>query len=139
MNKEEKENEKKLNKELDENQGKFIRISIEADAALTELHKNVNSQDDAIKVTKVMLASYVLEKHCPQFGDDDIKVVYMKHVSEVDLLRIAYKRAMDSGIIPENLKEILFANAGLAQGMKKSKKSRQSNGSNATVDELEAS
>ncbi len=139
MNKEANEKEIKLNKEPDENQGKFIRISVEADTALTELHKNVNSQDDSIKVTKVMLASYVLEKHCPQFGDDDIKTVYMKHVSEVDLLRMAYKRAMDSGVIPENLKEILFANAGLAQGMKKPKKSRHSNGSNATIDEVEAS
>ncbi len=139
MNKEANEKEIKLNKEPDENQGKFIRISVEADTALTELHKNVNSQDDSIKVTKVMLASYVLEKHCPQFGDDDIKTLYMKHVSEVDLLRMAYKRAMDSGVIPDNLKEILFANAGLAQGVKKPKKTRQSNGSNATVDEVEAS
>ena len=137
--KEVKEKEKNSNKDTDENQGKFIRISIEADAALTELHRNINSNDDAIKVTKVMLASYVLEKHCPHFGDEDIKTVYTKHVSEVDLLRMAYKRAMDSGVMPENLKEILFANAGLAPGLKKQKKPRQSNGSNAAVEELEPS
>jgi hypothetical protein len=137
--KEDKEKETKTNKEENNETGKFIRISIEADEALSSLHRRINGNADAVKVTKVMLASYVLEKHCPGFSDEDAKILYMNNVSEVDLLRVAYKRAIDSGLIPDNLREILFANAGLTHGSKKVKKPRQHNGSIATVDESEAS
>lgn len=120
-------------------QGKFIRISVEADEALSGIHASLNKASDAIKITKVMLASYVLEKYCGTFSDDDAKALYMRNVSEVDLLKLAYKRAMDSGVMPDNLKEILFANAGLTPGPKKPKKARQINGSIATIDESEES
>ena len=137
--KENKEQETKTNKDENNETGKFIRISIEADEALSSLHKSINGNAEAVKITKVMLASYLLEKHCPSFSDEDTKTLYMRNVSEVDLLRVAYKRAMDSGLIPDNLREILFANAGLTPGSKKVKKPRHPNGSNATVDESEAS
>ncbi len=136
---ENKEQEVKTNKDENNEQGKFIRISMEADEALSSLHKRINENADAVRVTKVMLASYVLEKNCPGFSDEDTKILYMNNVSEVDLLRVAYKRAIDSGLIPDNLREILFANAGLTHGSKKVKKSRQPNGSIATIDESEAS
>lgn len=138
--KEEKINQKtKENKEDSNEVGKFIRISGEADEALSKLHDDLNKTGDVVRITKVMVASYVLEKFCTSFSDDDLKALYMKNVSEVDLLRFAYKRAMDSGVMPENLREILFANAGLTPGPKKVKKARQVNGSIATIDELEAS
>ena len=117
--------------------GKLIRISKEADEALSSLLQRANENGAATKVTKRSLASYLLEKFCPSFTADDIKEVYMRTVSEMDLFRIAYKRAMETGVIPDNLREILFANAGLTPGPKKIKKSRQRNGSNATHIETE--
>ena len=137
--KEEKKETKTENKEDNSEVGKFIRISGEADEALSKLHDGLNKTGDVVRVTKVMVASYVLEKFCASFSDDDLKALYMKNVSEVDLLRFAYKRAIDSGVMPDNLREILFANAGLTPGAKKAKKARQVNGSIATVDESEAS
>lgn len=138
--KEEKEKQgTKENKEDNSEVGKFIRISSEADEALSKLHEGLNKTGDVVRITKVMVASYVLEKFCASFSDEDSKALYMKNVSEVDLLRFAYKRAMDSGVMPDNLREILFANAGLTPGSKKVKKTRQLNGSIATIDESEAS
>ncbi len=138
--KEEKEKQgTKENKEDNSEVGKFIRISSEADEALSKLHDGLNKTGDVVRITKVMVASYVLEKFCASFSDEDSKALYMKNVSEVDLLRFAYKRAMDSGVMPDNLREILFANAGLTPGSKKVKKTRQLNGSIATIDESEAS
>lgn len=138
--KEEKEKQgTKENKEDNSEVGKFIRISSEADEALSKLHEGLNKTGDVVRITKVMVASYVLEKFCASFSDEDSKSLYMKNVSEVDLLRFAYKRAMDSGVMPDNLREILFANAGLTPGSKKVKKTRQLNGSIATIDESEAS
>lgn len=137
--KEKREQETKTIKEDNSDSGKFIRISLEADDSLAGLLEGLNKNVEAIKITKVMLASYVLEKYCGLFSDEDTKQLYMRNVSEVDLLRMAYKRATDSGVLPDNLREILYSNAGLTPGAKKVKKARLINGSNATVDELEAS
>ncbi len=137
--KEEKVKNDIVNKEDATEVGKFIRISSEADEALSQLHDDINRSGDFARITKVMVASYVLEKYCPLFSEDDSKSLLMKNVSEVDLLRIAYKRAIDSGVIPDNLREILFSNAGLTPGAKKTKKGRLSNGIIATIEESEAS
>ena len=137
--KEEKVKNDIVNKEDATEVGKFIRISSEADEALSQLHDDINRSGDFARITKVMVASYVLEKYCPLFSEDDSKSLLMKNVSEVDLLRIAYKRAIDSGVIPDNLREILFSNAGLTPGAKKTKKGRPSNGIIATIEESEAS
>ncbi len=116
--------------------GKLIRISTEADEALTGLLKRVNNTEDMLKVTKWSMASYIIEKFCPSFTADDIKAVYMRTVTELDLFRGAYKRAMETGVIPDNLRDLLFANAGLTPGPKKVKKIRHTVGSNATINEL---
>ena len=117
--------------------GKLIRVSKEADDVLTELWQRLNKNEDALKTTKWSLASYLIEKSCPSFGTEDIKSLYMKSVTDMDLIRTAYKRAMETGVVPDNLREILFANVGLTPGAKKSKKPRRDVGSNATVSELE--
>jgi hypothetical protein len=61
----------------------------------------------------------------------------MRTVTEMDLFKSAYKRAMETGVIPDNLRDLLYANVGLTPGPKKNKKVRQSNGSNATIKETE--
>lgn len=139
MKDEKEKNDIVVNKEDAAEVGKFIRIGPEADEALSQLHEEVNRSGDFARITKVMVASYVLEKFCPMFSEDDCKALLMKNVSEVDLLRIAYKRAIDSGVIPDNLREILFSNAGLTPGAKKTKKGRLGNGIIATIEESEAS
>ena len=139
MKEEKEKQEQRIEKEEVAESGKFIRISAEADEALSKLHDDINRTGDLVRITKVMVASYVLEKFCATFSEDDSKALFMRNVSEVDLLKSAYKRAMDSGVMPDNLREILFANAGLTPGAKKTKKSRQANGSIATIEESEAS
>lgn len=117
--------------------GKLIRISKEADDAMTALLRRVNSSDDRIRVTKWNMASYIIEKFCPTFTPDDTKALYMRTVTEMDLFKGAYKRALETGVIPDNLRDLLFANAGLAPSTKKIKSPRQRDGSNATVKDKE--
>ncbi len=126
--------EKKENKD----EGKLIRITKEADDALSGLMQRLNDDDAIAKVSKLDLASFVLARFCPGISNDDLRELQLKLLSEVDLLKLAYKRALASGTIPENLREILYLNAGLTPEAKKAKKSRQHNGSNATHEDKEA-
>lgn len=115
-------------------EGKLIRISKEADDALVSALQKVN--DGAIvKLFKVDMASFILEKYTLEITEEDIKELQMKSLNEVDLLHHVYKRALDSGVIPDNLREILYLNAGLTPSPKKNRKSRQVNGINDTIQE----
>lgn len=134
---ERKEKTKNEKSEVNEDGGKLIRITKEADDALTGLLRRVNDADAALKVTKWNMASYIIEKFCPSFTNDDIKAIYMRTVTEMDLFKGAYKRAIETGVIPDNLRELLFTNAGLTPGPKKVKKTRQRDGSIATIKESE--
>lgn len=118
--------------------GKLIRISKEADVALLALLKRLNESEGQVRVTKSALASYLIERFQAKFSDEDFSDLYMRSVSEVDLLRRAYKQAVESGVIPDNLREILLSNVGLTPGPKKVKKARQKDGSIAITDETEA-
>src|SRR3989338_7011385 len=91
--------------------GKLIRITKEADDAVVALLRKINEDVDQIRITKSSLTSFLIERFSPNFGDEELKALYMRSVSEVDLLRRAYKQAMDSGVMPENLRELLFTNA----------------------------
>ena len=133
MNIEENKNEKEI-----KDDGKLIRISKEADDAILAVLKRVSESVSNFRITKSSLASYVIERFCPRIGDEDMKALYMQSVSEIDLLRQAYKQAMESGVIPENLRDILLSNAGLTGSAKKAKKPRQKDGSNATNEDTEA-
>lgn len=134
---EEKKEKIKNEKNETNEDGKLIRISKEADEALTGLLRRVNDADEALKITKWNMASYIIEKFCPSFTTDDIKAIYMRTVTEMDLFKGAYKRAMETGVIPDNLRELLFTNAGLTPSPKKIKKTRQQAGSIATIKEPE--
>ncbi len=118
--------------------GKLIRITKEADEALSLLMQKVNSENDAVRISKLDLASFILEKFCPTFSSEDMKDLYMRFIDEVSLLKMAYKQAVQDGSLPDNLREILFKNAGLTPEVKKVKKTRQCNGSNATQLDVEA-
>lgn len=124
------------NSERDE--GKLIRISKDADDVLSVLVQRLNGEEALAKVSKLDIASFVLERFCPSVNDEDIRELQMRLLSEVDLLRLAYKRALASGAIPDNLREILYLNAGLTVEAKKAKKARHGNGSNATHEDKEA-
>lgn len=117
--------------------GKLIRVTKEADRVVLDLLHRINASVENVRMTKSAVVSFLIEHFGPQFGEAEIKALYMQTVSEVDLLRNAYKQALESGVIPENLRDILFANAGLAPGPKKAKKHRQRDGSNATNMETE--
>lgn len=118
--------------------GKLVRITKEADEMLRELLQRIGGSVENVRITKAALVSFLIERFGPRIGDVEIKTLYMQMVSEVDLLRNAYKQALESGVIPENLRDILFANAGFVPDPKRTKKSRQHDGSNATVKESEA-
>lgn len=119
-------------------EGKLIRITKEADDVLSRLMQRLNGDGALAKVSKLDLASFVLTRFCPEISNEDLKELQLKLLSEVDLLKLAYKRALASGAMPDNLREILFLNAGLTPEAKKAKKSRQPNGSNATHEDKEA-
>jgi len=113
--------------------GKMMRITKEADQAVLALLHRISATTENVRITKSALASYIIEWAAPKFGDADIKTLYMQSVSEVDLLRNALKQATETGVIPENLREILFENAGLTPSSKKTKKPRRSDGINDTI------
>jgi hypothetical protein len=115
--------------------GKLIRVTKEADDAIQGLLQRISDSMENAKFTKSALASYLIERFSSKFSDEDAKVLYMQMVSELDLLRSAYKQAMETGVIPDNLRDILFANAGLTPSPKKVKKPRRGDGiSDTTVD-----
>ncbi|MCB0369626.1 MAG: hypothetical protein KDD45_09325 [Bdellovibrionales bacterium] len=113
--------------------GKLIRISKSAEEVLSELLLQINKSDDNLKVSKWSLASYIIEKYCPRFNDEDLKDLYLKSVTDLDLFKSAYKKIMETGVIPENLRDLLYLNAGLNPGPKKHKSHRHTKGSNATL------
>ena len=118
--------------------GKMIRISKEADKAICELLQRTNESTENCRITKSAVASYILEQNAPKFGDTDIKTLYMKSVSDVDLLRSALKQAAQSGVIPDNLRNILFANAGLTPSATKVKKPRRADSISDTIKNKDA-
>lgn len=124
--------------EKDKDEGKLIRITKEADDAVTTLLQRINDGVDMVRIAKVELTSFILEKFCPDFSTEDIKELHMRSLNEVDLLKYAYKQAMESGVIPDNLREILYLNAGLASVSKKVKKIRHKDGIIDTINEMEA-
>ncbi len=128
------------NKDINETKddGKLIRVTMNADQIVQELLHRVNENTENVRITKGALVSFILEQFAPKFGDEEIKALYMQSVSEVDLLRSALKQAHETGVMPDNLREILFANAGLTPSAKKVKKSRRDNGINDTIQDKDA-
>ena len=128
-------NEAKTKKEKDEVQ---ITVSLACEKKLQECLETINNGFDLARVTRKHLAIFLIERSIKDFDEDDVQAVRNSSLSDVVLLEKALKDARESGLVPEELREILWKSHSLAQSPKRTKKSRQPMYSKAIHTESEA-
>lgn len=114
-----------------------ITVSIQSEAIVSKLVDRVNEGFDHGRVTRKDLVSYLLVKAAESFDQDDIGKIRSQVLTDVDLLEHLLKEARASGVIPSELRDILWKNINLTPGAKKSKKSSTSKVSNVNYKSME--
>lgn len=114
-----------------------ITVTIEAEALLSTLVEQVNDGFEMSRVSRKDLASYLLVKAAEDFNQDDISRVRSRALTDVHLLEHLLKEARSTGVIPAELRDVLWKNINLAPGGRKSKRAGRDKGINDTYKEAE--
>lgn len=133
MNTEDQDNN--LKKEKDEVQ---VTISNECERKLRELVSKISNGFDMARVTRKHVLAHVISQAHSMFSEDDIQAVRKSTITEMSLLDREIREIRRTGVIPEALREYLWKTSNLTQSPKKSKKSRQTEYSNAISENEEA-
>lgn len=126
MNKEEKEN--KTKKEKDEVQ---VTVSLEHEEKLQRMLLLVNEGFELAKVSRKQILAHIIDEADSSFNEEDIQAIRRNSTSDIALLEQAVREIKKTGVVPEALRELLWKSSNLTQSPKRSKKSRQPEYSNA--------
>ena len=106
MNTEEREIEKQDSKA--EDALAKIAISREADRALMEVLDRVTDGFDAGKATKQDVASYMILRFAKDCAESDIHGIRALFFNPILLMEATLKRAKETGILSESIKNLFF-------------------------------
>lgn len=103
MNTEDQNSKTKTNEE------NFIKITItkESESAAMEIVDKVNSGFKAGKVNRQDVVSWIIMHFKGQFGLEEIKAIRSSFANEITLLESIFKKAKETGVMPNQLKEAL--------------------------------
>lgn len=87
----------------------FIKITItkESENAAMEIVNKVNSGFEAGKVNRQDVVSWIIMRFKGQFGSEEIKTIRASFANEITLLESIFKKAKETGVMPNQLKEAL--------------------------------
>jgi hypothetical protein len=87
----------------------FIKITIskESENAAMEIVDKVNSGFEAGKVNRQDVVSWIIMRFKGQFGLEEIKTIRASFANEITLLESIFKKAKETGVMPNQLKEAL--------------------------------
>ena len=91
----------------DTSAGSKINISRDADAGLKDLVARVNEGFEAGHVSRPAVASWIIAKFCSSLTESDVHMIRMSHYDEAAMLESIYRRARETGEVPEFLREAL--------------------------------
>jgi hypothetical protein len=99
-----------------------ITITKEASSTLKDFVLRVNDGFDAGQVHRQDIASWVITKFVSVCTDQDVHDIRMSHYDDVSMFDALYRRAKETGEVPEFLREALKKHFGGAESNRKSKK-----------------
>lgn len=85
-----------------------IAINKDADRALTEFLSRLNDGFDAGRATKQDVASHVILEFVRNSTDADIHGIRAKFFNPILLMEATLKRAKETGVLPDSMRELLF-------------------------------
>ncbi len=112
-----------------------ITITRDAEIAVAEVVRRINSGFESGRVNRQDVASFLLLRSCKDFSDADMDLIRNQFTNNATLLEAALKRYKETGYISEALREALLGQIGLSIASKKSKKSLRGNCINDTSNE----
>ncbi len=103
-----------------------IKISVNraAEKHLSETVKKVNDGYEGGKVTRQILASWLLDKGCRDLNDTDIKSIRSENFNAANALSALVRKVQETGYVSPELRKILFLQAGLDPASKKQNKNK---------------
>jgi hypothetical protein len=111
-----------------------LTVSKTADKALATVVDRVNEGFTGGRVNRVQMASWILAKFSESLSNADIRTIRADHYDAVAALESAFRRAKETGVVPDELRLLLQKNEGLDETpKKKSKKSLQENIPNGDI------
>jgi hypothetical protein len=99
-----------------------ITISKEAAEGLTEIRDRVNEGFEAGKVHRQDIASWIISKFSSSCTDHDIQEIRFANYDEIAMLESLYRRAKETGKVPDHLKEVLRKQFSAPEPVRKGKK-----------------
>ena len=123
MNTEEKEIEKQDPKA--EEALVKIAISREADRALIEVLDRVTDGFDAGKATKQDVASYMILRFAKDCSESDIHGIRALFFNPILLMEATLKKAKETGILPDLIKDLFFDQFMEAQSQPAAKRTKK--------------
>jgi hypothetical protein len=120
------ETEKIENVENEETIEDAIKITItkEANRSLGNAVNKINEGFEGGKVSRQTAASWMLEKICKELTEVDIKDIRSENFNPLNALSALMRRVQETGEVPLEIRQILFAQSGLESGTKKSSKTK---------------
>ena len=79
---------------------------------------------EAGRISRLVVASWLLEKGCDDLSEIDIKEIRAQSFNVVNALSALVRRIQETGKVPAELKQLLLVEAGLDAPAKRSSKSR---------------
>ncbi len=138
MDKSISDNENTKNREQKAEDSLRLTVSKTADKALATVVDRVNEGFTGGKVNRVQMASWILVKFSENLSDADVRTIRADHYDAVAALESAFRRAKETGVVPDELRVLLQKNEGLDETPKrKMKKTLQENIINDDMTKLE--
>ncbi len=103
-----------------------IKITIDKDVEklVAETVNKINDGYEGGKVSRQIVASWLLDKACKEISDSDVKAIRTDNFNAVNALSAVLRKAQETGVVPLELRQILFAQVGLDTPTKKNVKSK---------------
>lgn len=105
-----------------------IAISKDADRAITEITARVNDDFDAGRATKQEVATHIILQFTKSCTEADIHGIRALFFNPILLMEATLKKAKETGVMPDSLRELLFEQFAANQpAAKKNKKTLKDN------------
>ena len=113
------ETENTKNKEAKSEDSLRLTVSKVADRALISVVDRVNDGFTGGRVNRSQMVSWILAKFHENLSEADIRSIRADHYDAVAALESAFRRAKESGVVPDELRLLLQKNEGLDETPKK--------------------
>lgn len=103
-----------------------VTVSIECERQLQKVLSQINSEDEAIRITRKQLLNYIISQSSDNFSDQDIIAVRRANLNDMTLWDKLNREIKQTGVVPDALKEFLWKMSNLEIPVKPGKKPRHS-------------